>query len=472
MAGLDDWLQPAAVAFAWAVIGVGLAQTLVYLIQLCLAAWALVRRPPVSRFNLLWRRYAELAPPISLLVPAYNEESSIVESVRALLALEYPSFEVVVVNDGSSDNTLHEIIRAYGLTPVTRIHDVELQHESVRGLYASPRHPRLVVADKVNGGKADALNAGINLARAPLVCAIDADSLLESDALLRAVRPFVDDPARTVAVGGTIRVANGSRIASGRVTALRLPRNGLALMQVVEYLRAFLMARLAWSELNALTIISGAFGIFSRSEVIAVGGYSRNTVGEDFEIVLKLHRHMRDSGRDYRVTFVAEPVCWTEVPESFRVLGRQRARWQRGALEVFFKHRDMAFRRRYGRVGWLGMTNLLLVDVVGPIVEVLGYLLVPLLWWFGLISWPFLLAFIALTFTYGVFLSVGALILEDLGLGRFTRVRQLLVLTLAAVLENFGYRQLSNFWRLRGWWQFLRREQGWGKMTRVGFRQD
>lgn len=471
MSGIEGWLEPTAIAVASVVIFVGLAQSGVYFVQLCFAGWALARRPPVSRFNLLWRRYGEVSPPISVLVPAYNEEVMIVECLRALLALEYPSFEVVIVNDGSKDATLERIIDAYGLSSVARIHDTSLTHQKIRGLYASPRHPSLVVIDKENGGRADALNAGINLARAPLVCVIDADSLLESDALLRAVRPFVDDPARMVAVGGTIRIANGSHIASGRVTDMRLPRNPLALFQIVEYLRAFLMARIGWSEMGALTIISGAFGLFRRADVIAVGGYSPTTVGEDFEIVMKLHRYLQDSGRDYRVSYIPEPVCWTEVPESLASLGHQRARWQRGALEVFFKHRGMAFRSRYGRVGWIGYGNMLLADVLGPVVEVLGYVLVPTFWWFGLLNWPFFLAFLAVTFIYGVFLSVAALVLEDLGLGRFPRARHLLALTIVAVLENFGYRQLNNLWRLRGWWQFLRRDHGWGTMTRVGFRQ-
>jgi cellulose synthase/poly-beta-1,6-N-acetylglucosamine synthase-like glycosyltransferase len=251
---------------------------------------------------------------------------------------------------------------------------------------------------------------------------------------------------------------------------MKLPRNFLALIQIVEYLRAFLMARLALSAMQALTVISGAFGLFQRRAVIEVGGYSHGTVGEDMELVIKLHRLYRERKADYSIDFIPEPVCWTEVPESLAVLGRQRARWQRGALETFFRHKKMLFNPRYGRVGFLGFGHILVVDVLGPLVEVLGYFLVPLLWGLSLLSIEYFLAFIAVTFTFGIFVSVATLILEEVELRRFTNASDLAVLSAVAVLENFGYRQIANLWRLRGWWQFLRKQQGWGTMTRKGFK--
>ena len=228
------------------------------------------------------------------------------------------------------------------------------------------------------------------------------------------------------------------------------------------------MARLAWSRLRTLTIISGAFGMFRRQAVVAVGGYSLGTVGEDLELVLKLHRHLKEEGTDYRIEFIPEPVCWTEVPESLAVLGRQRTRWQRGALEAFSKHKEMLFRSRYGRIGWLGFGHMLLVDVLGPIVELLGYMLIPISWGFGILDVDYLLAFLALTFTFAIFISVGSLVLEEFELKRFPRARHLAVLTLAAILENLGYRQINNFWRVRGLVQFLRGARGWGEMKRLG----
>lgn len=458
-----------AQGIAWFVIGAGALQNLLYLIQLGLAAVALSQRPSIPQSTVLWRRYSEASPPIALLAPAYNEALTIVQSVRSLLSLRYPSFEVIVVNDGSSDATLQTLIDAYGLRPIQRHFDQPLEHQPIRGIYGAEHQPRLIVVDKANGGKADALNAAINVSRAPIFCSMDADSLLEPDALLRAVRPFVEDPERTVAVGGTVRIANGCVIRDGRVIQVGLPRSFLALLQTVEYLRAFLMARLAWSRINALTIISGAFGLFRRARVIEAGGYTRGTVGEDMELVVKLHRLMRDRGLPYRVGFVPEPVCWTEAPESLRVLGRQRSRWHRGALETFERHWDVMFKPRYGRLGALGFTYILLVDILGPVIELLGYLLIPAFWALGLLSVDYLLAFLAVSFTFGVVISVGALALEESELRRFPRARHLLILTAVAVVENFGYRQLNNVWRLRGLWQWLRRSQSWGAMTRKGF---
>jgi cellulose synthase/poly-beta-1,6-N-acetylglucosamine synthase-like glycosyltransferase len=467
----SDWSHEVvlvATILSWFIIGAGLAQTAIYLLQLVVAGYALSKRPPVARSALLWQRYGDVAPPIALLVPAYNEQLNVVESVQSMLALEYPNFEVIVINDGSKDQTLQHLIEAFKLVKFHRPYEETLVHEPIRGLYSSPMTERLFVVDKENGGKADAQNAGINVCRAPLFCVIDGDSILEPDALMRAAQPFIDDPERTIAVGGTIRIANGSKIEAGRVREVRLPRRLLPLFQVVEYLRAFLMARLAWSRINTLMLVSGAFGMFRRAEVVAVGGFTKGSMGEDLDLVIKLHRHMRDKKREYLIQFIPEPVCWTEAPETLSVLARQRSRWQRGALECFFRYRAMFFNPRYGRVGFLGFGHIFIVDVLGPVAEVLGYILIPAFWLLGILSAEYLLAFTSLIFTYGVSVSVCSLILEEAELQRFPRARDLAVLTAVAVIENFGYRQLDNFWRVKGWWQFLRGNQGWGEMPRTG----
>jgi cellulose synthase/poly-beta-1,6-N-acetylglucosamine synthase-like glycosyltransferase len=451
------------------ILTVNVLQNALYLFQIVVAVGGMIRPGANSGGIQLWRRYGASAPPIALLAPAYNEELGIVDCVKALFALEYPLTEVIVINDGSTDNTLGVLTDAFELTPTQRTFDAVVTHEPIRGIYVSRVHPNLLVIDKENGGKADAMNAGINLARAPLFCAIDSDSLLESDALLRIVRPFVEQPQRTVAVGGVVRVVNGCRIQSGRVVEMRTPRRFLPLVQSIEYLRAFLMARVAWSGVDALMLISGAFGLFRRDVVVQVGGFGTDTIGEDLDLVIKIHRHLRDQRRPYNIAFLTDPICWTEAPQSLRVLKGQRCRWQRGALEVFFKQRDMLFRSRYGRIGWLGMGQILIVDVLGPLAELSGYILLPAFWALGWINVSYFNAFLSLVFLFGMFLSVSSLVLAELATHPYPRVGDLLRLALAAVVENFGYRQLNSYWRMLGWWQFLRKEKSWGVMTRVGF---
>jgi len=275
-----------------------------------------------------------LAPPISILVPAFNEEAGIIDSVRSLLALEYPSFEIVVVSDGSSDATVPRLIEAFDLREAARPTPPFVPHERVTAVYEPKGRLNLLVLDKENGGKADALNAGMNFSNYPLVCAIDADSVLEQDALVKAALPFLDDPVGTVATGGLVRVANGCRIEHGRVMEAGLPRKALPMFQVVEYLRAFFGARTGWSAVNGLLIVSGAFGLFRKGAVVAAGGWNTETVGEDMELVVRLHRTMRDQRRPCRIVYVPDPVCWTEAPESARVLRRQRRRWQASQKDV------------------------------------------------------------------------------------------------------------------------------------------
>lgn len=461
-----DWVE----WISWAILAIGLLQNVIYTVQLP-AAWNELRAhsqadDTESSWELL---ISHTTLPISLLVPAYQEEATIVSSVRSMLALKYPQLELIVINDGSKDRTLERLIEAFSLDAIARAHDLAVPHAPIRGIYGSPAYPQLIVVDKENGGKADAINAGINIARNPLFCVVDADSVLEGEALLRAVRPFMEDPQRMVAVGGAIRILNGCTVKAGQVTKVGLPRQFLPLLQTMEYVRAFLMARLAWSRWGMLTLISGAFGIFRRDIAIAVGGFSHNTVGEDYELVIKMHRWLQKRKQDYAMRYVPEPVCWTEAPDTLAILGNQRKRWQRGALEVFFKHRAVCFNPHYGKLGIIGFPHNMLADVLGPLAELIGYAFIPFFWYMGFLNTSFLLAFLAVFLIYGVFVSVSCLILEEMELKRFPKARDLAVLGLVSIVENFGYRQLNNFWRIVGWWQFLRKQKSWGTMTRRGF---
>ena len=307
---------------------------------------------------------SEMTWPISMIVPAYNEARSIVETVRSLLAVNYGQFEVVVVNDGSSDGTLERLISTFELKRTDRIYHRRLPTGPVRGIYASLDYPNLILVDKEWGGKAEALNTGINVSRYPLFCSVDADSIIEENALLRVVKPFMEHPEEMVAAGGIVRIVNGCEVRDGRVVRIGLPRESLPVFQVVEYLRAFLGGRIGWSSLRSLLIISGAFGLYRKSEVIAAGGYDGWSETEDLELVLKLHEHMRATGRRYRIVFVPDPVCWTEVPSTFRVLARQRNRWHRGLLQSLWRHKHMIFNPGHGAIGLLGLPYFLLFETL------------------------------------------------------------------------------------------------------------
>jgi cellulose synthase/poly-beta-1,6-N-acetylglucosamine synthase-like glycosyltransferase len=411
-----------------------------------------------------------LAPPITVVVPAHNEEASIADSVRSLLALDYPQIEIVVVNDGSTDGTMARLIQAFDLRPAIRPTPPFLSHQPVHGVYLPRSRLRLLVLDKDNGGKADALNAGINFAAHPLVCSVDADSILEQDALAKTALPFMEDPDRTVAVGGMVRIANGCRIERGRVIDAHLPRSRFAMFQVMEYLRALFGTRTGWSALNGLLIISGAFGLFRRDAVIYAGGYRTDTVGEDMELVVRLHRICRDMGRPYRILYITDPVCWTEAPESARILRRQRRRWQRGSLEVLMFHRRMMFNPRYRAVGLLALPSLLLFEVLGPVLELSGYVVIAVGLLLGVIAPLSFLLFLALAVLYGLAVTLAAAVLEDATSNRHPAWSDLRRILLYAAGESFGYRQLGHLWRVEGIWQLVRKSE-WGAMERKGLSQ-
>ena len=426
-----------------------------------------VRRDVFSGFSELFT--SNYAPPVSVIVPAYNEEATIVSSVRSFLTLHYPLHEVVVVNDGSKDGTLEVLLEEFDLYETDQPVRLQLEVSPLRGVYTAA-HERLTVVDKVNGGKSDALNAGVCAASYPLVCCMDADIILEEDALLRIARPMIES-ASTAAVGGIVRVANGCEFEKGRIVEVKTPRKALPNFQIVEYLRAFIASRTAWSKLNCLLIISGAFGMFRRRDLIAAGGYARDTVGEDMELVTRMHRVLLENDRDYTISFVPDPIAWTEVPDTLRVLGRQRDRWHRGLVDTLVRHRKMIFNPRYRAVGLIGMPYFLLFELIGPVVELLGYMAFVAGLLLGVLNLEFALAFFLVAVGLGVFLSTAAVFLEELRLERYPRWTDLLKLTCYGILENFGYRQLNTFWRAKAIISYLRNNTDWGAMERRGFEE-
>jgi cellulose synthase/poly-beta-1,6-N-acetylglucosamine synthase-like glycosyltransferase len=453
----------------WGALGYFLVVNGFYLLLLGCAALEMRDHLLSIREESRWRVLrSRVAPKVSMLVPAYNEGSSVAESVRALLTLQYPNLEVVLINDGSTDDTLAVLEREFQIVEVNPIYRKRLEHHEIRGLYRSSVNQDLVVVDKENGGKSDALNAGLNVATGDLVCAIDADTLIEPDGLLRMARPFMHND-EVVAAGGTIRVANGSDVGRGRVQAYRPPRTLLAGIQSVEYLRAFLFGRLGWNRLGGNLIISGAFGLFRRETVVLAGGYLHETVGEDMELIARLRRQGVEQGTPRRVEFIPDPVAWTEVPETLGTLGRQRDRWQRGLADVAWRYRDVVLRPRYGTLGLVALPFFIVVELLGPVIEAIGLLGLILALVLGAVDGSFALLFLLVAYGFGVVLSLLTLVLDELSFQRYTRARDRLMMIPWALLESLGYRQLTAYWRLRGLVKFLRGDTKWGAMTRTGF---
>lgn len=444
--------------------------TLIYLVYATLNVLAVVRIRrylQVAETTAADNVFSSLDLPVSVIVPAYNESDSIITSTRAMLQVEYPDYEVIVVNDGSTDDTLQKLIKAFNLQLFPEAYRQRVPCREIRGVYRSALHPMLRVIDKENGGsKADAMNAGINACRYPIFCAVDADSILQPDSLRRAVRPFLEEP-NTVATGGTVRIANGCTVRGGFLETVSLPSNFLARVQVVEYLRAFLYGRMGWTQMNAVLIISGAFGVFDKEAVVRVGGYDHGAIGEDMELVLRLHRHSCESGEDYRITFLPDPICWTDAPEDLGTLGKQRIRWQHGLGQSLALHKSLLFDRRSGAVGWLAVPFYYIFELFGPLVEIGGYVFMTVAGFCGWVDWQTAATFYCLAIGLGVMLSASALVLEEMSFRVYPRIRDLVTLFIVAVLENFGYRQITLVWRIRGLIGWLRGQAPeWGVMRR------
>ncbi|WP_312372597.1 glycosyltransferase family 2 protein [Lachnoclostridium sp.] len=465
----SEFIKQIVTGFNYIVFYYVLAINTIYFMQLIMSAFGLydyIRKMHYSDY----KKYTTSVNmiPISVLVPAYNEENTIVDNIKSLLALNYPSFEVIVINDGSQDNTFHKIVEAYNLKEISQPVRHLIKTKSVKGIYKNLDIPNLILVDKENGGKADALNVGINISKYPVFTTIDADSILESDSLVRVIMPFIEDHL-TVAVGGIVRIANGSKIKDGKVEAIGLPKSNLAMFQIVEYLRAFLTGRLAWSRLGCLLIISGAFGAFQKEAVVKAGGYASNTIGEDMELVVKIHKTMRKSKSKYKIKFIPDPVCWTQAPEKIKDLRGQRRRWQIGLMDSLFKNKELLLNPRYGIVGMFGIPFFWIFEMLGPIIETLGYIIIPLSYVFGLLNTKYFVLFLIASILYGVVLSIGAILLEEYTFSKYPSVKQLFKLSWYGILENFGYRQMTTIFRMDAIIRFKKFKNDWGNIKRESF---
>ncbi|UQZ74250.1 glycosyl transferase [Niallia circulans] len=406
--------------------------------------------------------------PVSIIVPAYNEEAGIIPSVRSLLSINYPQFEIIVVNDGSIDQTLQKMMEQYEMVHIEKVVRKQLSTKPIKGIYQSKLLPKLYLIDKENGGKADALNAGLNFSHFPYICSLDGDSVLERDAFLKVMKPIMDSDEEVIASSGSIRIANGCKIKNGQVLEIGLSRHPLVIMQIIEYLRAFLMGRIGLSRHNLLLIISGAFGVFSKKWVLKAGGYQTNTVGEDMELVVRIHRLLKETKEKKKIVYVPDPVCWTEVPEEIKYLRRQRRRWHRGLYESLWNHRKLTLNPKYGNIGLISFPYFWLIEFFGPIIEFLGYVYTIIALFFGGVYLEFAILILLLSCIYGSIFSMSAVLLEEWSLRKYPKVSHIILLFFYSLTESFWYRPLTVFWRCEGIWQLIRRDKSWGEMSRKG----
>ena len=414
-----------------------------------------------------------MAPSITIIAPAYNEGLTIVENIRSLLSLQYVNYEVMVVNDGSKDDTLEKMIAAYDLVKIDKKIDPNWQSKPIRGIYKSKQlsFSKLTVIDKENGGKSDALNTGMHLSENQYVGCIDVDCLLMPESLLHVVKSFYQrSQKRVIAVGGVIRVANSCKIAGGMLEEIRLPKNWLAKFQLLEYTRSFLLGRMAWGRIDSLLIISGAFGFFDREIALAVGGYDTKTVGEDMEIVFKMRRYMHDRDEPYTIEYIPDPLCWTEVPESLKILVNQRDRWSRGNLETLQKHKDMFFNPKYGKLGMISYPYWFFYEWLAPILEFFGFFSIILFYYLGILNWSFFVAITLSIYAYSIMYSFYAILWDVYSYNQYTKTKDILTLMLFAILEPVIFHPIVVYSAVRGNYKKLFNiKSGWGVITRKGF---
>ncbi len=415
---------------------------------------------------------SEYAPALSLIAPAYNEGKTIIENVKSLLSLSYNNYQVIVVNDGSKDNSIELLIKAYDLIPSDQIYDAKIATKSVKAIYQSrnPAFKRLLVVDKENGGKADALNVGINIAQNPYVVCIDVDCILDKDSLLKLAKPFMEsNTKRVIATGGVVRIANQCIIKDGRLEEIHVPDKLLPRIQVLEYLRAFLLGRMAWERLDGLLLISGAFGAFDKEIAMLAGGYSTKTVGEDMELVVRMRRYMHEHNLPYTVSFIPDPLCWTEAPESFSIFKKQRSRWMRGTIETLWTHRKMFFNPKFKMLGLVSVPYWTFFEFLAPLLESIGLIITFVFIALGMVKLDIFVILMLFVYFYSIMFSVLALLTEELTYHKYAKTKDYLKLLEGAFVEPFHFHLMSVYAALVGYYEKIKGTHGWGEMTRKGF---
>lgn len=417
---------------------------------------------------------SEYAPKLSLIAPAYNEGLTIEENVKSLLSLNYNNYQVIVVNDGSKDNSMEILINTYELVLSNLEYNPVIATKNVRGIYRSKNtaFKKLLVVDKENGGKADALNVGMNIAEFPYTVCIDVDCILDKDSLLKLAKPFLETTEkRVIATGGVVRIANQCTIKDGRLVEIAVPDNMLPRIQVLEYLRAFLLGRMAWERLDGLLLISGAFGAFDKEIAILAGGYNTKTVGEDMELVVRMRRYMLENKLPYTVGFIPDPLCWTEAPESFTIFKKQRSRWMRGTIETLAIHKKMFLNPKYKLLGMLSVPYWFFFEFLAPAVEFFGLLVTIIFIIMGVVHWHFLLLLVFFVYFFAVMFSTVALYAEERTYHKYPKIKDLFRLFAGVFIEPVYFHILAVYAALVGYVEKVRGTHSWGEMTRKGFQK-
>lgn len=455
---------------SWTIIIYMLSANLIYLGMFLMAGPKIKREKKLNRLEQIEEMMVNKDTyPVSVLVPAYNEEAGVASTVQSLLSLHYPQFEIIVVNDGSTDATSEKLLEPFQMEPIELATRSYFKTGKLVKAYQSKLHPNLFLLEKENGGKADALNAGINFSHYPYFAAIDGDSVLEQDALLKTIKPIIDSGGRVTATGGTVRIANGCKIGSdGAIKQVKLPKRPLEIMQIIEYFRSFLIGRLGFSRINILLIISGAFGVFEKSRVIKVGGYNPATVGEDMELIVRIHRSIKEEKSDQRIEYIQDPVCWTEAPSTIQSLRAQRIRWQRGLAETIWMHRKMLFNPKYKGIGMFSMPYFLFIELLSAVFEILGYAVIISGFLFSLVDTEIVVVMLLVMILYGSLLSSLAVLLEEWTYHKYPESKSIVVLFCYALTETFWYRIVMNFWRVQGLVGAVTKKSVWGNMERQG----
>jgi cellulose synthase/poly-beta-1,6-N-acetylglucosamine synthase-like glycosyltransferase len=447
---------------------------LFYLI-LAILSWTAIKKYYKSKYFLLKEILVKSnhTVGVSIVAPAFNEATTIVYNVKSLLFQEYPKFEVVIVNDGSTDATLEILIREFNLVKVDFFYQDKIPTQPVKGHYKStnPIYSKLLVVDKENGkSKADGSNAGINSAKYSLFICTDVDCILRKDTISMLAKPFIENTEKVIATGAAIRISNSCEFKDGMLFKSHFPDNFFARFQELEYIRSFLFGRMAWSKINGLLLVSGGLGMFDKETVIEAGGYWHKSLGEDMELITRMRKLMHKKKEKFLIIYIPESLCWTEVPSSMTIFLRQRVRWARGLVQTLYLHKDVFLNPKYGKTGLLIFPYYLLYEFAVPILEILGLIVLIIDLLFFNMNFEFLLIGSAFVYLFYISITLISVFLDQLIYKHYTGIKEVLILIVMIFIEPFVFHPLNVYASLKGYWHFLRqKEQKWGVMVRKGF---